>query len=227
MQVYDIGIVPSPVVGHTTMVKERFVEEGTLRYLFRVDDHKCYSEMDKSEFRMNFDYYAHPRYDAVVVSDYDLGTVGPGLIASLRQLDALKLVYTRKTNVSEYSGFNVLKVNLQEAAAVRLQPFEQHFGYVVVTKGADGAELRQYEGPPYLARPTMESVVRAEYKIHTEQFPVERVPVRDVVGAGDAYLAGLAFSLIQDRKDPRKAVRFANQCATSVIQKFGGAVAKA
>lgn len=212
-QMYDIGIIPAPLVGHSTMIKERFVEYKTLRYLFRVDDHLRFPEMDVTGFKMNFDYFAHPQYDAVVVVDYDLGTVNDRTLARIQEMGCpLRVVYTRKHDISQFTGYDILKVNKNEAGSIHPQPFEDKFGYVVVTKGPDGAELRQAE-----------QLGSAKYAIHTEQFPVEKkTKVRDIVGVGDGFLAGLVFSLLYDRQDVRRAVRFANGCASSMIQKVPG-----
>jgi len=47
----------------------------------------------------------------------------------------------------------------------------------------------------------------------------------DVTGCGDTHTAAFAVGLLRDPNDVRNAVRFANMCATSVVQRFGTAVA--
>jgi ribokinase len=58
----------------------------------------------------------------------------------------------------------------------------------------------------------------ANYK--SAQYTVPKVGIRDVAGAGDSFIAGLTTKYIQTR-DIIKAIKFANQCATKVIQKRG------
>ena len=53
-----------------------------------------------------------------------------------------------------------------------------------------------------------------------EVFPVEKVEVKDMSGAGDTFLAGLVYEYLST-KDISKAITFANQCATNVVQRRG------
>ena len=51
-------------------------------------------------------------------------------------------------------------------------------------------------------------------------FPVEKVQIKDVSGAGDTFLSGLVAEYILT-KDIKQAILFAQQCATIVVQKQG------
>jgi sugar/nucleoside kinase (ribokinase family) len=51
-------------------------------------------------------------------------------------------------------------------------------------------------------------------------FPVEKVQIKDVSGAGDTFLSGLVAEYIRT-KDIEKAIVFAQACATIVVQKLG------
>ena len=53
-----------------------------------------------------------------------------------------------------------------------------------------------------------------------EKYPVKEAQVKDLSGAGDTFLAGLVKKYIET-KDISKSIRFANQCATVVVQKRG------
>ena len=53
-----------------------------------------------------------------------------------------------------------------------------------------------------------------------KNFSVEEVPVKDVSGAGDTFLAGLASKYIST-KDIGKSIKFAQECTTKVVQKHG------
>ena len=53
-----------------------------------------------------------------------------------------------------------------------------------------------------------------------EWFPVEKVEIRDVSGAGDTFLSGLVSEYLLT-KDIKKSIIFAQQCATIVVQKPG------
>ena len=49
---------------------------------------------------------------------------------------------------------------------------------------------------------------------------VDRVEIKDTSGAGDTFLAGLVYEYIASR-DIHKAMQFANECATKVVQMKG------
>mgnify|MGYP003712688485 CR=1 FL=1 len=51
-------------------------------------------------------------------------------------------------------------------------------------------------------------------------YPTEDVPVKDISGAGDTFLAGLAVEYVRTN-DIIKAINFAQVCATFVVQKHG------
>jgi D-beta-D-heptose 7-phosphate kinase/D-beta-D-heptose 1-phosphate adenosyltransferase len=51
-------------------------------------------------------------------------------------------------------------------------------------------------------------------------YPVEKVQIRDVSGAGDTFLSGLVAEYVLT-KDIEKAIKFAQECATIVVQKPG------
>ena len=56
-----------------------------------------------------------------------------------------------------------------------------------------------------------------------KDFPVEEVPVKDVSGAGDTFIAGLVKGYL-DTNNIEKAIIFAQKCTTQVVQKHGVAV---
>ena len=51
-------------------------------------------------------------------------------------------------------------------------------------------------------------------------FPTEEVPVKDISGAGDTFLAGLVIEFSKSR-NIIQAIDFAQECTTLVVQKFG------
>ena len=51
-------------------------------------------------------------------------------------------------------------------------------------------------------------------------YPTKEVPVRDVSGAGDTFLAGLVYEYAQSLSI-EKAIEFAQECTISVVQKSG------
>ncbi len=51
-------------------------------------------------------------------------------------------------------------------------------------------------------------------------FSVEEVPVKDVSGAGDTFIAGLVRGYL-DTNNIESAIEFAQKCTTHVVQKHG------
>ena len=51
-------------------------------------------------------------------------------------------------------------------------------------------------------------------------FPTKEVPVKDVSGAGDTFLAGLVCKYLENR-NIEEAIHFAQDCTTKVVQKHG------
>jgi sugar/nucleoside kinase (ribokinase family) len=51
-------------------------------------------------------------------------------------------------------------------------------------------------------------------------YPVDKVEIKDLVGAGDTFLASFVYKLI-NTNDINESLNFANECATIVVQKKG------
>ena len=57
-----------------------------------------------------------------------------------------------------------------------------------------------------------------EYK--SKIYPTQEVPVKDVSGAGDTFMAGLVYQYVKSN-DIKEAIKFAQTCTTKVVQKTG------
>ena len=51
-------------------------------------------------------------------------------------------------------------------------------------------------------------------------YPVERVEIKDMVGAGDTFISSLTYKFILTN-NINESIRFANECATIVVQQKG------
>ena len=51
-------------------------------------------------------------------------------------------------------------------------------------------------------------------------YPVVGVEIKDVAGAGDTFISALAVKYLHN-SDISEAIAFANECATTVVQKRG------
>ena len=65
-------------------------------------------------------------------------------------------------------------------------------------------------------------ITRGKYgcNYQNKNYPTQEVPVKDVSGAGDTFLAGLVFEYVRTR-NIEQAIQFAQECTTIVVQKLG------
>jgi D-beta-D-heptose 7-phosphate kinase/D-beta-D-heptose 1-phosphate adenosyltransferase len=167
-------------------VKNRLIDIRSKQQLIRLDK-DIISEPIKFET-------AIPVYDAVVISDYNKGTVTYELIEELvKEVNVPIFVDTKKTDLARLAGCYV-KINALEKSRATSLPDSQH---LIVTHGEDGA---YWDGCIY---------------------PAEIVgDVTDVCGAGDTFLAALVYEFLKTRHMP-DAVKFANKASAVTVQHIG------
>lgn len=164
---------------------------------------------------------ALPRVEAVIISDYGLGTLTdeiiPELVAACRQRGILVAADSRY-NLSQFAGVDVATPNIEEAEGVwgnriRTQDdvvaaglaIQQRLGgLLVLTQGEDGMTV--FESPAHLTH--IPAVSPAE--------------VFDVTGAGDTVIATLVLGLLAGAAAVEAAV-LANLAAGLVVRKAGAA----
>jgi D-beta-D-heptose 7-phosphate kinase/D-beta-D-heptose 1-phosphate adenosyltransferase len=112
-------------------------------------------------------------YDCIVVSDYDKGFITHETLEFIEAtFTGPKFLDSKKTNLSGLSKF-FIKINEHEAIAAGNIPDN-----TVVTFGASGAYLKQWHSD-----------------VH---FPALKVDCVDVCGAGDAFLAGYVYGILNN-----------------------------
>lgn len=135
-----------------TMLKTRYVDVNTNKYLLRCDNIKKFSEeyARQLEMALTRDSGILP-FDVVVFSDYDKGTITQPIVEFFKKKAKKIIVDSKRRDLSMYDRCNVLKVNEHEYSNQVSDPekpytwVEELFDYCVITKGASGAELRQAE----------------------------------------------------------------------------------
>lgn len=173
-----------------TSEKKRLIDERSKQHLLRIDnDAKCTpilgSFIDVTELNS---------YDAVVISDYNKGTVPTSLIEWIRsEFKGPVFIDTKKTDLAKFNGCYV-KINQLERNLAKTLPDDE---WLIVTKGENGAEYLGHTLKPDLS----EDVI-------------------DVCGAGDTFLSALVYRYL-DTKDIRKAIIFANKAAGITVQHVG------
>jgi bifunctional ADP-heptose synthase (sugar kinase/adenylyltransferase) len=137
-------------------------------------------------------------FDAVIISDYCKGFIDENTIKYISEQHPLTFLDTKKALGDYVNKIKFIKINDVEYKYNEGNISSYWSQKMIITRGSRGAE---YKGKIY---------------------PVKEVDVRDTSGAGDTFLAGLVFNYLEN-KDILKAIKFANKCATQVVQKKGTA----
>jgi D-beta-D-heptose 7-phosphate kinase/D-beta-D-heptose 1-phosphate adenosyltransferase len=164
--------------------KIRVVDNRSKQHLLRIDHDVFVKEPLRSIDNIE-------QYDAVVVSDYDKGSVNYTLLEYVcNNFTGPIYIDTKKKDLQRFSN-SIIKINEQERNQCISTTSE-----MVVTLGSRGAIYKD--------------------KIYKS----ENVEVSDVCGAGDTFLAALAFwHLTTSRLD--LAIPLANKAAAVTVQHFG------
>lgn len=130
-------------------------------------------------------------YSVIVISDYNKGFVTYDVVRQLRQLfKGPLLIDSKKDDLGQFEGC-IVKINEDEYNKARSLPRS-----VIVTLGSKGAM----------------------YGDHVYSSP--SVEMFDVCGAGDTFLAGLTYRILQgDQIGP--CIDYANRCAGIAVQHRG------
>lgn len=136
---------------------------------------------------------AIPPYDAIVISDYGKGSVDYDLIYRIiHEVQCPVFIDTKMHDLEVMQGAWV-KINELEYSKIKSE-----CSGLIVTRGAKGADAIYHD-------------------IHS---PAPKVEVVDVTGAGDTFLAALAYQYLVT-KDIKSAMDFANRAASITVQHFG------
>jgi D-beta-D-heptose 7-phosphate kinase/D-beta-D-heptose 1-phosphate adenosyltransferase len=179
-----LGVEVDFVHGVKTCIKTRVIDQKTGQHIVRIDQ-------DIPSRAVKIDYTDINKYNAVIVSDYNKGSVEYETIEQLRKnYTGPIFVDTKKSDLARCEGCYV-KINQLEFEAAKTFPTE-----LIVTLGRDGVRYQ-------------------EHKISTPQ-----VEAFDVCGAGDTFLSALAYNYVLSG-DILAAIRFATRAASVTIQHIG------
>ena len=168
-----------------TSTKTRLIDSRSKQQVVRIDD-------DIISQPLVFETDIPQVYDAVVVSDYNKGTVSYELIEELITLSIPIFIDTKKTDLERFQGAWV-KINELEYSKITSE-----CSGLIVTRGSKGASVLH----------------------HNIKCPAPSVEVSDVTGAGDTFLAALAFEYLKT-KDIEQSVKFAVRASAVTVQHLG------
>jgi bifunctional ADP-heptose synthase (sugar kinase/adenylyltransferase) len=132
-----------------------------------------------------------PIYDAVVISDYNKGTITYELVEEIQQtFRGPVFIDTKKTELARFEGAFV-KINSLENSLAKTLPSN-----LIVTLGKYGT------------------------RYNDNIYPAAQVEVADVCGAGDTFLAALVYQYLNTGSLDR-AIEYANWAAAVTVQHVG------
>ena len=133
-------------------------------------------------------------YDAIIVSDYNKGLLNESDLKDIGERAKISFIDTKKKNLKAFNGAYV-KINEKE-----FETAESYAWDMIITLGAEGAMLRS--------------------ELVNTNYPTKKVGVLDVCGAGDTFLAALAYQyLVTNSIDD--AIKFANKASAITVQHVG------
>ena len=151
---------------------------------------------DTSYGRSSVTKINYEKYDAVVVSDYNKGFLTEKDIEHICAQHNNTFLDTKKVLGEWCKKAKFIKINSYEYEKTKHTLTAEIESKIIVTMGPDGC---LHGGVTY---------------------PVDEVEIKDVSGAGDTFLSGLCYKYVQTN-DIEESIKYANECATTVVQKRG------
>lgn len=193
-----LGINTSFICNPEDVLKTRYVDDRSGQILLRVDENDTVKQIDSNLVSFIKDnIFGGIQMDAIIISDYDKGFLSEENIQFICENNNNVFIDTKKILDEWCVNASFIKINHVEYEHTEYNLKDLNIeDKLVVTLSNKGCK----------------------YKDKT--FPVEKVQIKDVSGAGDTFLSGLVSEYILT-KDIEKAILFAQQCATVVVQKQG------
>ena len=172
--------------------KIRYVCSKYNHLLLRIDENDTCEKIDIVSFKTGV-------FDAVIISDYCKGFLTEEDIEIISKSFDCPIFLDTKKILGEWAyNIDFIKINYHEYEYNK-EVLENNLilkNKTIVTRGKYGCE---YQG---------------------KNFPTVDVPVKDISGAGDTFIAGLVVEYIRS-KMIETSINFAQKCTTTVIQKSG------
>lgn len=180
-----LGCEVDAVLGQASE-KTRLIDQRSRQQILRID-------RDSVSDAVELDPAVCKNYDAVVISDYNKGSISYDVVAKVAAGSAVPVfVDTKKTDLARMRGAWV-KINELEHSKIT-----SDCPGLIVTRGAQGADIVH----------------------HGLHFAAPQVEVVDVTGAGDTFLAALVYGYLY-YANIAPAVQFAIKAAAVTVQHLG------
>ena len=180
------------ITGNVASIKTRIIDERSGQQLLRIDENNISEPIEVSKETIK-EY--NP--DCIIISDYNKGSLEYETIRKIiSYYQGPIFIDTKKTDIERFDHIwpqreVYVKINEQESKALK-----SHHRNLIVTKGKEGA---LYKGV-----------------LH----PAPLVEVSDVCGAGDTFLAALAYYHTTNN-NIEAAIKYANYAASITVKHLG------
>ena len=192
------------ITNKNSIRKVRYVDKSSNQMVLRVDEHDYCDRIDNlilstiQNNKCRISLGVEQNIDAIIISDYCKGFLWEEDIKFICENNDNVFVDTKKKLGEWVENCTYLKINSLEYENNE-EFLNEYYGIMdktIVTKGNKGCLYKD--------------------KI----YPTEDVPVKDISGAGDTFLAGLVVQYLKTN-NMTAAIEFAQKCTKSVVQKHG------
>ena len=188
-----LGVDVHIISNNNGMKKVRYVDNNSNQMIMRLDENDV---CDRVENLLDMSF---SEYNAIIISDYDKGFLQVKDIQYICEKYDNVFIDTKKQIDDWIMNADFIKINSIE--------YKNNLKYInendkwlkdklIITRGSEGC---LFKGKIY---------------------PTQDVPVKDISGAGDTFLAGLVVSYLKT-DNILEAINFAQACTTMVVQKQG------
>ena len=174
--------------------KIRYVDDKSNQMVMRVDENDKCRSINDNEY--SYIEKLGKTFDAVIISDYCKGFLDEEDICFITDKCNNVFIDTKKQLGdwdADYIKINDLEHRKNFEVIANCPKLKDK---LIITQGPRGCF---YNG---------------------KFFPTQEVPVKDVSGAGDTFLAGLVCEYVKTY-NIEKSIKFAQKCTTKVVQKHG------
>lgn len=175
------------------ITKTRYIDRDSNHMIMRIDEETQVERIDLDNVLPG--EFELSEYDAVVVSDYNKGFLTE-IDINVISREGKTFLDTKKRLGTWAGKVKFVKINRHEYKKQLGDISELLEDKLIITYGEAGCMYK--------------------YKIH----PTQDVPISDISGAGDTFMAGFVFNYLQTDSTV-EAIDFAQECASKVVSKRG------
>jgi bifunctional ADP-heptose synthase (sugar kinase/adenylyltransferase) len=183
---------------YESVIKHRLVDKRSNQILLRIDENDKVSRIDRELLiRIKNNHFNNVKIDAIIISDYDKGFLDEEDIQFICENNTNVFIDTKKILDTWCVNSTFIKINHVEYEHTKFNLKDLSISdKLIITLSSDGCQYKD--------------------KI----YPVEKVKIKDVSGAGDTFMSALVLEYVRTL-DIEKSILFAQECATIVVQKIG------